>query len=84
MVLKGCIVTLDALGCQTEVAEKIVTRGGDYVLAVKNNQKNLSEAIVDFFTTAEAFDFRHIDVQKRVSDEKDHGRLETRRAVLVA
>lgn len=83
LVLKGCIVTLDALGCQTEVAEKIVTRGGDYVLAVKNNQKNLSEAIVDFFTTAEAFDFRHIDVQKRVIDEKDHGRLETRRAVLV-
>jgi predicted transposase YbfD/YdcC len=83
LMLKGCIVTLDALGCQTEVAEQIIARGGDYVLAVKDNQKHLSEAIVEFFTTAEEFDFRHIDVQKRVIDEKDHGRLETRRAALV-
>ncbi len=82
-MLKGCIVTLDALGCQTEIAEKIVAQGGDYVLAVKDNPKNLSEAVVEFFTTAEAFNFRHIDVQKRITDEKDHGRLETRRAVLV-
>ncbi len=84
LVLKGCIVTLDALGCQTEVAEKIVDRGGDYVLAVKDNQKNLSEAVVEFFTTAEAFDFRNLDVQKRVWVDKDHGRLETRRAVWIA
>lgn len=83
LALKGCIVTLDALGCQTAVAEKIIARGGDYVLAVKDNQKHLSEAVVDFFATAEAFDYRHIAVQKRVTDEKDHGRLETRRAVLV-
>ena len=84
LVLKGCIVTMDALGCQTAVVEKIIAQGGDYVLAVKDNQKNLSEAVVEFFTTAEAFDFRHIDGQKRVWVEKDHGRLETRRAVFVA
>lgn len=84
LVLKGCIVTLDALGCQTEVAEKIVAQGGDYVLAVKDNQKKLSEVIVAFFATAEAFKFRHVDVQKHACCEKDHGRLETRRALLVA
>ena len=84
LVLKGCIVTMDALGCQTDVAEKIVAQGGDYVLAVKNNQKNLSQAIVEFFDTAAALDFRHIDVQKRSLTEKDHGRLETRQAVFVA
>jgi predicted transposase YbfD/YdcC len=84
LVLKGCIVTMDALGCQTDVVEKIVARGGDYVLAVKNNQKNLSEAVIEFFATAEAHDFRHIDVQQRVCVEKDHGRLETRRAAFVA
>jgi hypothetical protein len=60
LVLKGWIVTLDALGCQTDVAEKIVARGGDYVLAVKDNQKNLSEAVVEFFDTAEALDFCNI------------------------
>lgn len=78
LVLKGCIVTMDALGCQTDVATKIVTQGGDYVLAVKENQKNLSEAIVEFFDTAVALDFRHVDVQRRAWTEKDHGRLETR------
>jgi len=83
-VLKGCIVTLDALGCQTEVVEKVVAQGGDYVLAVKDNQKNLSQAVIEFFATAEAFDFRNIDVQKRVWIDKDHGRLETRRAAFVA
>jgi predicted transposase YbfD/YdcC len=84
LVLKGCIVTMDALGCQTDVVDKIVAQGGEYVLAVKDNQRNLSQAIVEFFDTAEAFDFRNIDVQKRTSVEKDHGRIETRRAVFVA
>ena len=80
----GCIVTLDALGCQTAIAEKIVAQGGDYVLAVKDNQKNLSDAIIDCFETAEAFDYRAIDVQTRALTNKDHGRLETRRAAFVA
>lgn len=83
LVLKGCIVTMDALGCQTDVVEKIVAQGGDYVLAVKDNQKHLSQAVVEFFATAEALEFRYIDVQKRVWVEKDHGRLETRRAAFV-
>ena len=84
LVLKGCIVTMDALGCQTEVVEKIVTQGGDYVLAVKDNQKNLSQAIVEFFDTAIAFDFRNIAVQKCTTVEKNNGRIETRRAVFVS
>jgi predicted transposase YbfD/YdcC len=84
LVLKGCIVTLDALGCQTDIAEKIVAQGGDYVLAVKDNQGNLSAAIGDFFATAEALNYRSIDVQKQAWTEKDHGRLETRRAAFVA
>lgn len=83
LVLKGCIVTIDAMGCQTDIAAKIVTQGGDYVLAVKDNQKNLSQAVVEFFDTAEAFDFRNINVQKSESVEKNHGRIETRRAAFV-
>jgi predicted transposase YbfD/YdcC len=84
LVLKGCIVTMDALGYQTEVVEKIVAQGSDYVLAVKDNQKNLSQAIVEFFDTAHAFDFRGIDAQQRTVVDKDHGRIEARRAVFVA
>jgi predicted transposase YbfD/YdcC len=83
LVLKGCIVTRDALGCQTAIAEKIVSQGGDYVWAVKDNQGNLSAAMVDFFATAEALNDRSIDGQQQVWTEKDHGRLETRRATLV-
>ena len=73
-----------ALGCQTAIAKKIVDRGGDYVLAVKDNQKNLSQAVVEFFDTAEAFDYHNVVVQKSVSVEKNHGRIETRRAALVS
>ncbi len=66
------------------VVEKIVAQGGEYVLAVKDNQKNLSQAIVEFFDTTHVLDFRNIDVQTCTAVEKDHGRLETRRAVFVA
>jgi len=62
---------MDVLGCQTEIVEKIVAQVGDYVLTVKDNQKNLSRAVVEFFTTAEAFDYRHIAVQRRVWIDKD-------------
>jgi hypothetical protein len=50
---------------------------------VKDNQKNLSQAIVEFFDTAAAFDFRHIAAQKHTSVEKNLGRIKTRRALLV-
>jgi predicted transposase YbfD/YdcC len=72
------------LGCQTDVAERILAPGGDYVLAAKDHQKNLSEAIVEFFDDAQALDFKNIAVQRGVWVEKDPGRIETRRATLVA
>jgi predicted transposase YbfD/YdcC len=83
LALKGCIVTLDALGCQTDIAAQIVDQGGDYVLAVKDNQKTLAQALTEFFDTAEALDYGRIPVQKRVSVEKNHGRIETRRITFV-
>lgn len=77
--LKGCIVTMDALGCQTELAEKIVARGGDYVLQVKDNQKRLAEAIREFFEDGGKAGFGSLTVGRLEHIEKDHGRLETRR-----
>lgn len=50
--LKGCIVTIDAMDCQTDIAANIVNRQTDYVLAVKGNQKRLHEAITDYFKVA--------------------------------
>ncbi len=83
LVLDGCIVTLDALGCQTDIAATIVGKGGDYVLAVKANQKTLSEALAESFETGDTLGWGSADVQHQTTVEKDHGRIETRRAVLV-
>lgn len=83
LVLDGCIVTLDALGCQTDIAATIVDKGGDYVLAVKANQKTLSEALAESFETGDTLGWGSADVQHQTTVEKDHGRIETRRAVLV-
>ena len=83
LVLDGCSVTLDALGCQTDIAATIVDKGGDYVLAVKANQKTLSEALAESFETGDTLGWGSADVQHQTTVEKDHGRIETRRAVLV-
>ena len=50
--IKGCIITIDAMGCQIDIAEKIIEKQADYVLAVKDNQKFLHEAITDYFEVA--------------------------------
>src|SRR5919106_600257 len=77
--LKGCIVTLEAMGCQTEIAEKIIEKGADYVLAVKGNQGQLHEAIVDFFDTAQGADFQGVPFDYHEETESGHGRIEVRR-----
>jgi predicted transposase YbfD/YdcC len=71
--VRGCIVTIDAMGCQSRIAEKIVERGGDYLLAVKGNQKTLHEDIERHFAelNTDTCDYHE-------SVEKDHGRIETR------
>jgi predicted transposase YbfD/YdcC len=79
LALKGCIVTMDALGCQKELAEKIIKQGGDYVFQVKGNQKNLHESLQEFFEQGRHAGFGSLEVQYIEQVEKDHGRLETRR-----
>lgn len=72
LAIKGCIVTIDAMGCQTAIAEKIIEKKADYVLAVKGNQGLLEEGILDT-----------IKLEKPVDSWEDtdfgHGRIETRR-----
>ena len=55
--MHGCIVTIDAMGCQREIAQQITAGGADYVLAVKENQGQLHEGIRDLFQGAEAWGF---------------------------
>lgn len=78
LALKGCIVTIDAIGCQTAIAQKILDRGGDYLLAVKDNQETLANALREFFADGESAGFGTLPVGRYQTVEKDHGRIETR------
>ncbi|WP_256091468.1 ISAs1 family transposase [Candidatus Thiosymbion oneisti] len=77
--LTGCIVTLDAMGCQRELAAQLVNQGAEYVLGLKGNQRALHEAVKDFFAVAQADEFASIDHDFYEEVDKDHGRLEIRR-----
>ncbi len=83
LALQGCVVTIDAMGCQREIARKVRERGGDYLLAVKGNQPALEEQVTDFFDTAHQHDFRAVAHEYCETVEKDHGRIEQRRYWLV-
>jgi len=76
--LSGCLVTIDAMGCQTEIAQAIVDAGGDYVLAVKGNQPTLHDGIADFFVDHLEDDFARVKVSRHHTQEKAHGRQTTR------
>ena len=77
--LKGCIVTLDAMGCQRAIAEQIKGQQGDYVMGLKGNQSNLHEAVDDYFTTAREHAFKAVPYAYTEEVDKDHGRLDIRR-----
>jgi len=72
--LAGALVTIDAMGCQVEIAAKIVAHQADYLLALKGNQPTLEADVEDYFRTAPAAEL----VCKKPTVEKGHGRIETR------
>ena len=75
--LKGCVVTADALHCHREMAKAIVERGGDYVLAVQNNQPGLLRDAKAAISAAERKKAKQV-----ITEDADHGRKETRTAVV--
>jgi predicted transposase YbfD/YdcC len=84
--LNGAIVTLDAMGCQKKIAENIIGKDADYVLALKGNHETVHEEVREFFADAvppcatqcsQAADSGHMDFHQTI--EKGHGRIETRR-----
>lgn len=81
--VSGCIVTIDAMGCQKEIARQIVAGGADYVLAVKENQGRLYEDVRDLFTGAAAFDYEAVPYDASATTTKGHGRLETRECRII-
>ena len=78
LAISGCLVTIDAMGCQTNIAEAIVGGGADYVLAVKRNQPTLHDGIAAFFDQQLDNDFADVKVSRHETNERGHGREETR------
>lgn len=74
----GCIITIDAMGCQTEIAEKIIDREANYVLALKDNQGNLFEDVVHLFDDLEGSQYKAYEFDYDKTVNKDHGRIEIR------
>ena len=82
--VSGCIVTIDAMGCQKDIARKIADKGADCTLALKKNQGNLYKDAVDMFEEARRTDFSELDHDWFETVEKSRGRVETRRCWAVS
>lgn len=82
--LRDCTVTIDALGCQTAIAEQIVQRGGQYVLALKGNQPTMLADVQALFGDARAARQPAYGMTSATTVEKDHGRIETRTAFVIS
>jgi predicted transposase YbfD/YdcC len=76
--IKGAIITIDAMGTQTAIAEKIIDGEGDFVLALKGNQGTLHDAVIDYCVEQTKTDFQGIGARRHDTWEKKHGRIERR------
>jgi predicted transposase YbfD/YdcC len=75
----GCIVTIDAMGCQKAIAQAIRDEKADYVLRVQDNQGNLHQDLQDWFAYADHIQFANLTYTYAETVNKDHGRIEIRR-----
>ena len=82
LAIEGAIVTIDAIGCQREIAKKIVAKKADYVLALKGNQGTLRDDVELFAKEQKAKDFKDTTVSQAETVDGDHGRIETRRTTV--
>ena len=83
LAVAGCIVTIDAMGCQRTIAQQILDQGGNYVLGLKGNQGTLEQDVQLSFVTAEEDGFAGIGHDHAATIDKGHGRIETRRATVI-
>ena len=78
LCLTGCIVTIDAMGCQKEIVRCLREAGADYVLAVKGNQPTLHQAIIDYFDALEEHEAAGVAFQHKETVDEKRGRIEQR------
>lgn len=78
LTIKGATITIDAMGCQREIAAKIIEKDADYVLALKGNQGTLRDDVEEFAIEQKARKYADCVVDRHETIEKSHGRIETR------
>jgi len=76
--IKGCIVTIDAMGCQKNIASMIIGKEADYVLALKGNHEKLFGEVRNFLDSCIESSFEGVNHSKHHEEERGHGRIETR------
>ena len=83
LAIEGAIVTIDAMGCQRDIAQKIVDKKADYVLALKGNQGSLRGDVEVFVAEQKAKDFKDATISRDATVDADHGRIETRTITVI-
>lgn len=83
LAIEGAIVTIDAMGCQRDIAAKIIGKKADYVLALKGNQGSLREDVEVFVAEQKANGFKDTTVSQDETVDGDHGRIETRKTTVI-
>jgi predicted transposase YbfD/YdcC len=83
LAIEGAIVTIDAIGCQRDIAQTILDKKADYVLALKGNQGTLREDVELFAAEQKAKDFKDAAVSRHTEVDGDHGRIETRTTTVI-
>jgi predicted transposase YbfD/YdcC len=83
LAIEGAIVTIDAMGCQRDIAQKIIDKKADYLLALKGNQGSLREDVEVFVAEQQAKGFADTVVTRDTTVDGDHGRIETRAVTVI-
>jgi len=76
IAVKGCVITIDAMGCQEKITKAIIKQEADYILAVKENQKQLHQDVIDEFRFGK-------NIKNHTHQDLGHGRIETRKCSVI-
>jgi len=76
--IEGAVVTIDAMGCQRDISQKVIDKKADYILALKGNQGTLREDVEVFATEQKANGFKDTKISRQKTVDANHGRIETR------
>jgi predicted transposase YbfD/YdcC len=83
LVVEGAIITIDAMGCQRAIAQKIIEKKADYVFGLKGNQGSLRDDVASLISEQKARDFVDSEISQATTIDADHGRIETRTTTVI-